>query len=206
VVNQASGRLRSVSGRPGAGLAARTPGFADDASGRRAVIAVSSQDGDPLSPGAAAFTFGADVRLDEGDTSGPGTEAGDNGDNVLQRGRFADVAQYKLQLDHGRPSCRVKGTEGTVMVRGAEVERGQWYTLACERDGDDLSLTVTHYDENGDVDSVDTTSETGPIGSVEISRAAIPLSIGGKLANDGTLARDGDQFNGRIDNVVLSIG
>ncbi|WP_426560465.1 hypothetical protein ACPPVT_11895 [Angustibacter sp. McL0619] len=206
VVGQSTGTLDTVRSRPGEGHAARMPTFADDGSGPRAVVGVWSTSGDPLSPGTAPFTFGADVRLDVGTTSVPGFAASDNGDNVLQRGRFSDEAQYKLQLDHAVPSCRVKGSSGTLMVKGAEVVRGDWYTLTCQRDGSTLSLSATHYDEYGEVLSSETWSANGPTGDVQASGSAIPLSIGGKLTNDGALARDTDQLNGRVDNVVLTIG
>jgi len=204
VVNQASAGVYSVSGRTDSDLAIRTPRFADDPDGPRAVVGVWSIAGDPLSPGTAPFRFGADVQLDQGDTSGPG--AGDNGDNVLQRGHYIDDAQYKLQLDHGRPSCRVKGSDGTVMVSGDPVNRGDWYTLSCARSGNTVSLTVTHYGDDGTVQSSDTTSDSGPIGTVVASSPSVPLSIGGKLSNNGDLAQDSDQFNGRLDNVVLDVG
>ena len=82
--------------------------------GRRAAPGPCSRsptrDADRLEPGTARFTFGADVKLDAVNDGGDY----DNGNNVVQRGRFNDTTQFKLQIDAGKASCRVAGAKGAV--------------------------------------------------------------------------------------------
>src|SRR3954451_6618043 len=75
---------------------------------RAAVTVLSNEAGDPLSPGTRDFEFGASFSLD---TKSEGTTQ-DNGDNLIQRGLYGDKAQYKIQVDKGHVSCRVKGSSG----------------------------------------------------------------------------------------------
>jgi len=82
------------------------------------------------------------------------------------------------------------------------VARGRWYRLACARDGAVVTLTVTSWSAAG-VAQVVTTRASGPTGDLSPSAPTVPLSVGGKLRADGTPAPATDQFNGRIDNVVM---
>jgi hypothetical protein len=135
--------------------------------------------------------------------SGPGGR--DNGDNLVQRGLFDQRAQYKVQLDHRIPSCRVKGSLGAVSVSSSvrRVRPGVWYRVRCVRAGNRLSIVLTAWSSSGRTKTRD--SKTGPIGSVA-PRPRVPISIGGKLAQRGVIDDASDQFNGRIDNVVVRIG
>ncbi|MFB9313983.1 hypothetical protein [Nocardioides plantarum] len=173
-----------------------------------AVVVVVPTEPDRLSPGEDDFSFGADVVLDEV-SEGPG----DNGDNVLQRGLFADAVQYKLQLDHGRPSCRLAGAGGTAVAKAdAPVTRGRWYRLRCRRHGDELVLEVRAWrgDSWGDswADSTRTVSRR-PVGAMSFDRTdgtVVPLSVGGKVGADGRIP-DGssDLLNGAVDNVFVDV-
>lgn len=184
------GSIRQVAGPPGYGSAVEFP-----ASGEPAAVIIVRNSGstDRLEPGDRDFAFGADVRVSAGN---------DDGDNVLQRGLWGDDGQYKLQVDYGVVSCTVQGASGRVLVRIDEiVEPLVWYRLVCQRSGDDLSLEV----ERLDTGATWREAATGPIGSVRMSSADSPLSIGGKVGWNGEIVKGPDQFNGAIDNVYVRI-
>ncbi|HXH57210.1 LamG domain-containing protein, partial [Iamia sp.] len=148
------------------------------------------------------FEFGADVVLDATSESGA-VGSTDNGDNLVQRGLFDDLSQYKLQLDARRPSCRVKGSVGAVFVTASmSVQPGRWYRVRCVRDGSTVSIAVTTWADDG-TPTVVTRSATGPTGDMAPSRPTVPLSIGGKLSASGESVTSTDQLNGVVDNVVL---
>jgi hypothetical protein len=184
---------------PSGGLALLLPGDPGSTNGV-AAVKVDPPDPDAFSPGERSFNFGADVAL-----SG-GSEGGDPGANVVQRGLFSDSGQYKLQVDGGVPSCRVAGTEGEVLVKGGSaLSPGSWHRVRCTRTGDTVTLTVQPWevDEWGDAE---TFSDSGPLGAVELS-STTPLAVGAKLSADGSLvpARP-DQYRGLIDSVVVEVG
>jgi hypothetical protein len=205
LVSKAGGALRSAKGRlsPATNTAVRTPAFAPGANGPRAVIKVVDRTGtDALNPGTGAFTFGADFARNAA-SERAGTS--DNGDNLMQRGLFGHRSQYKLQLDHGRATCRVKGAAGAVAVSSpVAITAGRWYRLRCTRSGSTVTLSVSRWSAKG-VATTSTSSVKGPTGDLSPTSATMPLSIGGKLDAAGGILVDTDQFNGRIDNVLLQI-
>ena len=82
------------------------------------------------------------------------------------------------------------------------------YRVRCERVGDSLTVKATDLAAGTTVRS----TTTGTIGTLDFTPSAAtnffepPLSVGGKLNNSGTLAAsNSDQFNGTIDNAVLTI-
>lgn len=187
--------------------AADFPDYDDSASAARAVVAVSNDGADDaLTPAAGGFTFGADARLDA-DNAGAGR---DNGNNVIQRGLFGDDAQYKLQVDANHLSCRIKGDLGAIESTSPRVLTPErWYRGRCTREvldtGDRVVLTVTRIKSDSTLGGTTvTTSAVMPIGTLTFD-AATPVSIGGKLNADLTLASSPDQFNGYLDNVVLDL-
>ncbi len=188
---------------PGAGQAAVFPAFAGGAAGPRAVLAVS----DPaapqtLSPGEARFRFGVDVQLDEPSEGGDF----DNGNNILQRGLFGMSAQFKLQIDKGRASCRLEGDAGGVTVKSrVEIEPGTWYRLTCEREGDGALISVAAISGSGELGESVEDEESGDIGSID-PPPDTPMSIGGKLDRRQEVEDESDQFNGSLDNVFVAIG
>lgn len=184
--------------RPGGGAAGLEP-FDDDAPAELAVLVVRpTGETDPFSPGRKPFSFGAAFRLDEV-SAGSGS---DNGNNLLQRGLYDDAAQYKLQVDDGHLSCRVRGAAGALTVTaGLAVTPGRWYRANCTREGDTVTLRLVERTTDGPVKR--RWSRSAAIGSLTFSQHA-PLAVGGKVDSSGkVLARSSDQFNGRVDNVFF---
>lgn len=206
-----AGRLRVVAGAGGAGLALRYPDTAGIARGERAALHVAPDGAERLAPEEADFAFGADVFYGELPTD----TAADNGDNVLQRGLFADVGQFKLQLDQGRPGCRVAGTGGEVLVKAQDTLRsGTWYRLRCQRVEDTLSLFVAPLSGRAPLPGSEAEQNLdwllwqrgGETGSVTVSDPPATLSIGGKLnAQGGIVENSPDQFSGELDNVIIGL-
>jgi len=175
---------------------AKFPRLDDTSPAQRAVVTVTSRDNtDPLSPGTDDFTFGAEFWLNY-ESDGVSL---DNGNNLVQRGLYADPAQYKVQVDHDHVSCRVAGSDGAVVAKSAVVvDPHTWYRTTCARSGDRLQLTVL--DEAAG--TLTRTTVSGPIGSVDPGAASVPLAIGGKVTSSGTLViGSSDQFNGLVDDV-----
>ena len=181
-------------------LAARLPEYATGAAPPRAVIAVTSEGtSDRLDPGTGDFVFGADFRMDSA-TDGAGA---DNGDNLVQRGLYEDRAQFKIQLDHHLPTCRVKGSAGVVQVStGVPVTAGAWYRVRCRRSGTTVQLTVQRLG----TETTNRATRSGATGAMTPSSPRVPLSVGGKLNGYGSLVPSTDQFNGVVDDVVLRFG
>ena len=199
VSSTAGGEVRPEPDRYGSGHSLRLEPFRPDRAAEPAVVVVEALGGDdPTDPGRGDFSFGAEFVLD----AHRGVSSTDNGDNLVQRGLFGEDAQYKIQLDDARPTCRVNGSEGSVTVRAAErVDTGEWYRVRCRRTGDEVTLrVVTSLGEGKEVrDYV----ETGRTGSVSFTGAG-PFSIGGKVDEDGdVLTADSDQFNGLVDDVFF---
>lgn len=195
-VSSAGGEVDPAAGWRGA--SARTPQFSPDSPARPAVVVVKPRTGDPLSPGTRDFSFGAHFDLDSrsrGSTT-------DNGDNLIQRGLYANV-QYKIQVDRRVVSCRVAGSSGAVSVRASTtVDPGDWYRAICTRTGGQVTLTLTKY--AGSSPTTWRWSARGTIGA--LNYASTPLSVGGKVNAQGdVLATDSDQFNGRIDEAFFEL-
>jgi hypothetical protein len=190
------GMLRSVPGKAG-GYAARFPAFAAGYTQRAVVTATSSSDDDPLSPGDSDFTFGSDFTLDKVSEGG----TADNGNNVVQRGLFVDPSQYKIQIDHGRASCRVAGSAGAAVVRSTQVITADaWYRISCSRTTRTLTLALGRVD--GAITRTSVSARTGVVDSAN----STPLSLGGKVTGTGKVVTgNSDQFNGALDNVFLRL-
>ncbi len=206
VVTSGGGGLVTLPGRNGGvDRALRFPPFAPVIAGPRAVIRVSATGpSDDLNPGPAPFAFGADIRLAAPSQSSVGD---DDGNNVVQRGLYADPTQYKLEVDEGLVTCRLKGSTGELTVTSkTPIEPATWYRLRCLRRADSVTLTVIRWAADGST----TRSQdrgTGATGDLTPPDAGVPLTIGGKLSADGErIEAQSDQFNGLIDNVVLEIG
>lgn len=198
---QDGGRILRVEGRAG-GFALRFPRFRLDGSDRLAVMDIIGRQADTFDPGDVPFRFGADFTLDDASS---GT-TNDNGDNLMQRGLSTEEAQYKIQLDHQVPSCRIQGSKGEVVVKAkTAVEPNSWYRVTCERREDEVTLVLGRFDQRGRL-SVQRWSGRGPIGSVAIAGPDSHLALGGKLTASGTLVQTAtDQFNGVVDNVFYKL-
>ncbi|MFC4783438.1 LamG domain-containing protein [Nocardioides sp. MAHUQ-72] len=183
------------------GQAVRFPAYSA-AGVKYAIIKVSNVGGyDTLRPNQADFTFGADFNLDrvsDGSSS-------DNGDNLVQRGLFESPSQYKIQVDHGVVTCAIRGMGGQVELKAhSPVQPGSWYRVRCTRRGDGVRLAVAPLGPDG-VTDWEVVRRSGPIGPV-IGPQDTPLSIGGKLGQDGSLfPASTDQFNGRVTRVFYRI-
>jgi hypothetical protein len=175
-------------------VAARFPA-ASSSSKPRAILTVEPDgSGDPLNPGSADFSFGADFNVDDVSTG-----LQDNGDNIMEKGLFADRGQWKLQVDHGLVSCRVKGNQNSVVVKiYPTVVPGAWYRAGCARQGNTITATVQRLGTA----RVYSSSATRSLGVVDTS--GYPMSIGGKARQNGSaVSGNSDQFNGAIDNVYF---
>ncbi len=200
VVTLDGGRALLAPGRNG-GFAADLPRYDSTSRPPRAVLSVIN-DGpsDDLSPGGSQFVFGADMVLD---AESQGTAA-DNGNNLVQRGLYSDRAQYKLQVDGRRPSCRVKGDAGSLSVSSpVQVNSQDWYRLTCTRDGSTLTIRVVRFRSDGS-QSIWTESRRGSTGFLTMPRSK-PMSVGGKLVDQTHMARYTDQFNGLVDRVFFGV-
>jgi hypothetical protein len=199
VVTASAGRLRAMGG-----LAGRTaiglPAYSSKSDEPIAIVAVRPR-GSWMTPVEGDIDLEVDLELDKVTS---GTKR-DNGDNVQQRGLYVNEAQYKLQVDHHRPSCLMRGIGGQVIARVPELlQPEQWYRIRCTRDHDEVFLAVSRLDEQGSPVSTRTAVARGEIGAMEFP-ASSPMSIGGKLAPDGSPAAATDQFNGLLDRVRVSV-
>jgi hypothetical protein len=199
VVTAGGGRLTWTPGR-GGGAAVRTPAYAAEGAVPAAAILVRTDPAapDPLDPGSNDLVVSVDFRADPA-TAG---RAGDDGDNLVQRGRFGEPAQLKIQLDHGVPSCRLAGTAGEVLVAGdGPVTPERWYRLTCTRAGAAVRLRLVDLEGSAAPREWTATGDPGVI-----SFGHVPLSIGAKVAERGRIAGDSaDQFHGTIDRVVVDV-
>jgi hypothetical protein len=179
------------------------PDYDGSTSAARAAIRIRNAGGsDEMSPGAGAFAFGADFRLDEvsqGDTSI------DGGNTLLERGLGGAPSQFRLEVADGRVSCRIKGGAGARLVRSSvRIVPLQWYGASCARDGDTVRVSVTTYHIDGSTSTV-TSSGQKATGELAFPRAT-PLAIGARLkANGALVAGATDQLNGRVDNAFLTL-
>lgn len=162
----------------------------------RAVLRVTPTSGGALSPGAADFEYGAVFRLDASSSG----RLDDNGDNVFQRGLSGDSSMLKLEVDHGRPACKIHGDQGVVVVRsGLRITRGRWYDVRCSRVGTTVTVRTAPYG-SGEPVLRSTSRATGTI-TFAPDR---PASVGGKLTRSGDIvAQASDQFNGAIAKVWI---
>lgn len=201
VLRRGDGRLRAVTEPTGAS-GVQFPSHADAVAGDLAAIRLSSPDG-ALDVGARDFTIGADVRL----SADAVRSDRDDGDNVFQRGLFGSTGQFKVQLDNGRPSCRVKGHLGSVIVKSPKpVESERWYRLVCERREDAVTMFVAPITSGQSLEPKSWTIYRGfgRTGALRFSESSPFASIGAKINRRGGIVRKApDQFNGSIDRVFL---
>ncbi len=200
-----AGGTVTVVGHRGAGRALRLPAFAADADRRtvpEALVAVTSTGSPGLDPGARDFVLGASVRLDATSTG----SAADNGDNLVQRGTFGAGSQMKLQVDGGRPACRVEGADGVVSVfADARLRPDVWFDLSCRRAGETVTLLQQRVRDDGTV-TRRAWARRGPTGSLSALDPGVPLTVGGKTDPSGApVAAGADQLNGSVDDVFLDV-
>ena len=158
----------------------------------RAVVRLIPRSGAALSPGSSGFAYGAVFRLN---ASSSGRSI-DNGNNLFQRGLYADRSQFKLQIDHGYPSCLVRGSAGRVTARSSiKVTPDKWYRATCSRVGSRVTVGVARY---GGAASTVTKVFSGSTGTLTFG-SSVRTSIGGKLTSTGAVESSStDQFNGAV--------
>jgi hypothetical protein len=181
--------------------ALRFPSYSPQGQAPRLVLVINPVGAtDLLNPEAKDFSFGADIRLNEV-SSGKGD---DNGDNVLQRGLFADANQYKLQVDKRVPSCTVKSGKTELFVKFDKGLDEGWFRVRCAYEAKSLTLSVSRMLTDR-VEELGNKTESKSLGPVGFS-AHTPATIGGKLGSSGELVlNQSDQFNGELDNVFVDI-
>lgn len=180
------------------------PAFSPSSAEPRAVVRITprSTSNDVLAPRWHDFEFGAEFRKD---STSSGTSV-DNGDNLIQRDLWSDPAQFKVDIDDGRPACRIKGSAGSVSVRASvSVQSSLWYQVRCARTGNTVRLTVTEHRTDGTTRTW-RYQRSGSLGRLVWPKTKTPLSVGGKLAASGAVIRSAtDQFNGLVRNPLLII-
>ncbi len=203
VVSTNGGEIIGAPGISGNGSAADFPDHSTGPTAPRAVLRITNTGNlGLLNPGTRDFWFSADVNLD---TTNATAGSNDNGNNVMQRGLFNETSQFKIQIDNGNPSCRLKGTVDDVFLGASSITPGEVYRIRCERIGTTVRLRVWPVNTDGSLGAAITdNTKTVDIGPLVFDRS-IPLSVGGKLSNDGTIDPATDQFNGTIDNATLRI-
>lgn len=143
------------------------------------------------------LVFGADVEL-----TGHGEGPEDDGDNVVQRGLYADENQFKLQVDRGVPSCTVRTPRMRAFTALADGLGTGWHRLSCHYDGVTLELRATRFD--GSTPDDRTASTRAPAGALSFATSTA-ISVGGKVTATGALVESQpDQLNGALDNVYVS--
>lgn len=195
----------AVVGSPVGGVTSMDlPAYSGSGSAPRAMLRVTPRSTDTsLSPGWADFEFGADF-VKDARSSG---SSRDNGDNLIQRGLFSDVSQYKIDIDRGRPACRVKGSKGSVHARSNVVTKAtSSYRVRCVREGEGLRFVVLETRADGSTSRTEIKKQ-GAIGAVTWpATQRRPLSVGGKLLAKGSIvASSTDQFNGRVSFPIVVV-
>ena len=196
VATRSGGRLTWADGWDGGGI--RTPVYGTAASTPTAALVLWPLDAGRLDPRDHDFAAGVDFLTDTIERGRPG----DDGDNLVQRGRFDDQSQIKLQLDHGVPSCRLSGSAGAVVVSAGEpVVAGRWYRLTCTRAAGRVVLSLIDLAAGTAPSSWDKAGDPG-----DIHFGTVPVSVGAKVTRDGDIDVDGtDQFHGVIDRVFVDV-
>lgn len=199
VVTLGGGELTWTSD-PDHGWAVRTPVAQTDGEIRAAAIVVwpDEERRVELEPGRRAVRLQADFRADVPAAPRPG----DDGDNLVQWGRFDDAVQLKLQLDHGTPSCRAVGSDRAVLVAAdRKVVPDHWYRLTCAVLTGEVRLELLDLEAGGAPQEW-----AQPVSPGAMVFGRVPLSIGAKVGASGQLDRHSvDQFNGVIDRVVVDV-
>lgn len=165
---------------------------------------------DPLNPGSGNFTWQADFSLDDN----LGTDAVD-GDNLLQRG-LSPHKQWKLSVDKHEAQCFVRTVANELSVVTPEIHipnqttNVKWYRAICNRSSTGvLSLKVYARSISAGTWVLYGTSTAADrvVGDLNMTWTT-PVSVGGKLSSNTTIASSpsADQFNGRVDNVIITLG
>nr|BFE84436.1 hypothetical protein GCM10020093_070370 [Planobispora longispora] len=123
--------------------------------------------------------------------------------NVWQFG-LAGVghSQWKLQVDHGRPSCRWSDGDRVVLLSAHEYRLtvGRWYRVRCAR----LSSVLFQIRV---LDPATGAAVVPPAHAVAVMGPILPAglaTIGGKRVHPGQADAQTDQFRGDLDEVYFT--
>jgi hypothetical protein len=127
-----------------------------------------------------------------------------DGPNIAQQGRYADAAQFKLQIFHSanridhRGQCRIKGATGAILAFGPKIDiaDGNWHTITCIKFADTATGTKVVVIVDGVPGK--TLSSTTPIGNVI---AAGTVGLGGRSA-----VASSDSLDGWISSISFWLG
>lgn len=148
--------------------------------------------------GTGRFSFGADVRL----TAEPPAEAGMN---VWQFGPAGPGhAQWKLQVDGGRPSCRWSDGAGVVLLAAGTYRMavGRWHRVRCAR----LSRTLFQIRVLDPATGDAITPPAHAVAALGAIRPAGTALVGGKRVSAEQHDGQTDQFHGDLDEVFFAHG
>jgi hypothetical protein len=196
-----AGSAKAVYGSGASSAGIVMPSHSATSSGQRLILAIRpTSAADPLSPGAKNVEFGADVRLDATSSGSPN----DNGDNVLQRGLFADFSQIKLQVDKRTPSCTVKSGSTRLFVKSTTKVGTGWHRIRCGYRSGKLTVSVASI-SGTTVSTASVNSISGTVKPLSFN-AKTPVTVGGKIGTNGKVViKNSDQFNGALDNVFVDV-
>ncbi|MEU8107176.1 LamG domain-containing protein [Nonomuraea muscovyensis] len=199
VLTSGGGRVVAVpAGRgEGGGAFLRFPaGRCSAAPCPQAVVRPAESGGLVPGDGDARFSFGADVRL----TAEPPADAGMN---VWQFGPAGPGhAQWKLQVDGGRPSCRWSDGAGAVLLTAGTYRMpvGRWHRVRCARLSRAL-FQIRVLDPATGEPITPPAHAAAPLGSIRPAGTAL---IGGKRVHSGQHDGQTDQFRGDLDEVFFT--
>lgn len=190
-----SGRVPDLSGRhhplklSGSWATARGRGGSPAVRFRSTSIAIG-KDRSVFDPRKRPFAVAIAFRAPSGMKVFDGTDS----PNLVQKGRYGDRGQWKLQLidrDEGAVQCRMKGSAGAVMITsqvGKVASDQKWHRAICARRDDKVALIV-------DGHRVVTRERVGRVAN------DAPLTV----ANQSVTSQS-DQFRGVVDEVVIARG
>jgi hypothetical protein len=190
-----AGRVPDLSGQrhplnlSGSWATARGRGRSPAVRFRDTSIAIA-KDRSVFDPGTRQFAVGIAFRVPSGLEVFEGTDS----PNLVQKGRYGDEGQWKLQLidrDEGVVQCRMKGSDGAVLITstvGQVASDEKWHRAVCVRRDEHVALVVD--------------------GHRLVTRERVGL-----VANDGPLTvanqsatAPSDQFRGLVDEFVIARG
>lgn len=158
--------------------------FPDSGEGK-AIVRLGHDSG--FNPGGRDFTIRATVSVTDDQVSA--------NSNIIQKGYFDDSdGQWKLQVDNGKPSCRIAGKRDgelvdLVMEADKSIADQGLVKLECRRSGDKLTLVV---------DGKEFTSGADATMNIKNTR---PVTLGGKGSG-----KQNDQLHGKLKEVAVTIG
>jgi hypothetical protein len=141
-----------------------------------------------LDPGSQKLTVSLHVKYDVD----PSAAVGDY--DLIRKG-LSDAGQdWKVEImEDGTARCFATGATGSVDLRtGSTIGAGSWHTIVCTFSPTGATLKV---------DSGSTKSKSASVGTIANSS---PLSIAAKVS--GGSDDGGDQYTGKMDKVVVTIG